>query len=103
MMIEAVFIFAFASAVLEAILFMKITPRRRLRLLGNPLLVNLIHTVIGITNLAIHFGTAVGTMTAIVATLASFAVVPLVKWYSGYIKQNKYFPGIKRYSYQDLR
>lgn len=73
-MLEAVMVFGVLSALFEAILLWRICPKWILFRASA-----LIHIfVIGI-NLFIHYGTVTGTMTAIVAGLASFAVVPMMK------------------------
>lgn len=73
-MLEAVLIFGALSAIFEAIVLAKACPRWLLR--HGTVFIHLF--VIGI-NLFIHYGTVTGTMTAIVAGLASFAVVPFMK------------------------
>ena len=74
-MIETVLIFALITAVLEMILLLKYVPLKWLQKkwvqLG-------IHLVVSLVNLAVHFGTIVGTMTAITAALVSFVTVPAV-------------------------
>lgn len=111
MLIEAVILFGLLSALFEALILMKVSPRIRLRLLGSPLLVTITHFVVIIFNLIVHFGTITGTMSAIVAGLASFAVIPLTRAYSGYIRtleingrrEPRYFAGTKRYPLEIIR
>ncbi len=73
-MLEAVLIFGALSAIFEAIVLAKACPRWLLR--HGTVFIHLF--VIGV-NLFIHYGTVTGTMTAIVAGLASFMVVPFMK------------------------
>ena len=73
-MLEAVLIFGALSALFEAIVLAKACPRWLLT--KAPVMIHLF--VIGV-NLFIHYGTVTGTMTAIVAGLASFVVVPLMQ------------------------
>lgn len=101
-MLEAVIIFGSISAIFEAVILLKLPIRLRLKLLGSGTAVGFIHIVISLTNLAIHFGTITGSMTAIVAGLASFVTVPLVRKYTGYIKNKRYYPGVKRYAIADI-
>lgn len=96
-MLEAVFIFAFVSALFELIILMKLSPKVRCRILGNPALITIVHTFVITANLIIHFGTVTGTMTAITAGLASFATVPLARRISGFVRKGVYYPGWKRY------
>lgn len=111
MIIDAVLIFGILSALFEAVILLKIPPRMRLRLLGSKAAVLSIHIFTILFNLIVHFGTVTGTMSAIVAGIASFIVVPLVRSYCGSIrnivmpdgvKELRYFPGIKRYPKGEL-
>ena len=73
-MLEAVLIFGVLSALFEAIIIWKVCPKWIL--FRAPVMIHLF--VIG-ANLFIHYGTVTGTMTAIVAGLASFMVVPMMR------------------------
>ena len=73
-MLEIVLVFALLSAAFEAIVLYRVCPRWLL--LNASVFIHLF--VIG-ANLFIHYGTVTGTMTAIVAGLASFVVVPLMQ------------------------
>lgn len=73
-MLEAVLIFGVLSALFEAIILWKACPKWLL--VHAPVMIHIV--VIGV-NLFIHYGTVTGTMTAIVAGLASFMVVPLMR------------------------
>lgn len=101
--ILAVLVFALISALFEAVLILKLKPRTRLRVLGSSVWVMVIHTVIILANLWIHFGTVTGSMTAVTAGLASFATVPVMRWYCGFIKNGKYYPGVRAYAVEQLR
>ena len=101
-MIEAVFTFAFVSALFEFVVLMKLKPRTRCRVLGSGRWVSLIHTVVIMGNILIHYGTLTGTMTAITAGLVSFATIPFTRWLSGYITAGVYHPGRIRYNPQLL-
>lgn len=102
-MLEAVFIFALVTATFEAVVLLKMPPKLRLRLLGNEFFVALLHFFIIASNLAIHWGTVTGTMTAVTAGLTTFATVPLVRRYTGYIKHKRYYPGVKRYDLAEIK
>lgn len=101
--ILAVLIFALISALFEAVLILKLKPRTRLRVLGSSVWVAVIHTVIILANLWIHFGTVTGSMTAVLAGLASFGTIPLLRSICGEIHNGKYYPGIHRYAVEQLR
>lgn len=96
--IEAVLVFALITALFETVILMKIKPSTRLRVLGSGFAVGCIHAIAFGVNMAVHYGTVTGSMTAVTAALASFVTVPAVRWYSGYIKAGRYYPGIKTYS-----
>ncbi len=97
-MIEAVFTFAFVSALFEFVVLMKIRPGTRCRVLGSGRWVSLIHILVVSANLIIHYGTITGTMTAVTAGLVSFATIPFTRWLSGYITAGVYHPGRIRYN-----
>ncbi len=101
-MVETVLIFAALSAAFELVLVAKLPLRARLRLLGSPRLTICVHMFFIVCNLVIHFGTVTGSMTAIVAGLTSFLVMPLAKRVFGYICNKHYYPGIKRYSLMEV-
>lgn len=73
-MLEAVLIFGALSALFEAIVLWKTCPRWLIRHGAV-----FIHLTVIVLNLFIHYGTVTGTMTAIVAGLASFMVVPFMR------------------------
>lgn len=102
-MIEAVFTFALVTMAFEFVLLMKLNPARRLRVLGSTRWVTTIHVLMIMINILIHFGTITGSMTAVTAGLTSFITIPLVRWISGQITNNHYFPGIVKYSVDDLQ
>lgn len=76
-MVTAVLVFALLSALFEAILLLKLAPSS---LLQKKWFQVTVHVVVIVANLAIHFGTITGTMTAITAGLVSFATVPMCCW-----------------------
>lgn len=101
-MLEAVFVFAAVTALFEAIVLLKLPLRFRLRLLGSGVAVGTLHTFVILVNLYIHFGTVTGTMTAVTAGLTTFATVPIVRHFCGYIKNRRYYPGVKRYAVAEI-
>lgn len=102
-MVETILIFAVLSAIFEAVLLLKLPLRTRLRLLGGAGLVTCLHFAVVGANLWIHWGTIVGSMTAIVAGLMSFITVPIVRWYGGCIRRRVYIPGVKIYALEEVR
>ena len=95
-MINIVLTFAAITALFETILLMHFSNEQWLR--GHwvvPLIgvkvghSSSIHLVAIAINLAIHWGTIVGTMTAITAGLVSFATVPAVVWFMAFRRHYK--------------
>ena len=76
-MLSMVITFALITAIFEAALLLKLSS---LRMLEKKWFVNTVHVLAIMFNLAVHWGTIVGTMTAITAGLVSFATVPVVKY-----------------------
>lgn len=74
-MIESVVVFGLLTAAVEFLLLYKFMPLRWLQ--RKPVQATL-HFGVAALNLLIHWGTIVGTMTAITALFVSFATVPLV-------------------------
>lgn len=95
-MIEAVLVFALLTGVFELLIIEKLDLKTRLRVLAYP---GLVSACCGALNLVIHWGTMTGSMTAIVATLASFIVLDIERRRWGYIQriEGRYFrfPGRK--------
>lgn len=76
-MLAAALIFAAITAALEFILLVKWCPTWLLR---KTWFAGTVHVLAFGANMLIHFGTIVGTMTAIIACLASFATFPVARW-----------------------
>lgn len=74
-MLTTTLLFALVSALLEAVILLKWCPQE---LLKKVWFQNSVHVVVAVLNLVVHFGTIVGTMTAITSALVSFATVPMV-------------------------
>ena len=86
-MVTTVFIFAALSALFELILLLKLVPQK---LLSRTWFQVLIHVTVIAFNIAIHFGTVVGTMTAITAGLVSFGTMPVALWCKTFWKHYRY-------------
>ena len=83
-MVSIVLTFALVTAIFEAFILLKFFSAKTLQKRWIPAV---LHIFVIAANLAIHWGTIVGTMTAITAGLVSFAVVPAVIWLKVF-KQN---------------
>lgn len=101
-MIEAVFCFAFITAVGELVLLCMLKPRTRLRLLGSHTGCNVIHSLFLVVNLWIHWGTVTGSMTGVTAFITSIFVTNLAKRLFGSISGNTYKVGLIRYAHQEI-
>lgn len=102
-LIEAVLVFAAITAAFELVILMKLAPRTRCRVLGSTRWVLFIHTAVFAINLAVHYGSLVGSMTAITAALTSFITVPFARWLSGHIANGIYHPGVLKYTIDELK
>lgn len=98
-MIEATFIFAMLTALFELVLVCKMSQRTRMHVLRYPALITLLFFAF---NLIIHFGTVVGTMTAVCAALVSMGVTALLRWYFGWFDGRYYHLGRRGCSREEL-
>jgi len=76
-MVATVLIFAMLTAAFEMFLLLKFVPLSKLM---SPWTAAFVHIGVFFINIIVHWGTIVGTMTAITAALVSFAVYPACKW-----------------------
>lgn len=102
-MIEAVFTFGLVTILFEFILLSMIPPRQRLRILGSEVASNAMHVFFLGLNLAIHWGTVVGTMSAILAFVSSIATVNVARKVFGTIRGRQYKVGLVKYSIEELK
>lgn len=102
-LIEAVLVFAAITAAFELVILMKLAPRTRCRVLGSAAWVTLIHAIVFGINIAVHYGTITGSMTAITAALTSFVTVPFARWLSGHVSNGIYHPGVLKYTVDELK
>jgi hypothetical protein len=98
-MLEAVLCFAFLTGLLELIVFAKMKPRMRLRVLGHPTLITFVAFIV---NLIIHWGTMTGSMTAVTAALASVAATTIARTTWGYINGSKIKDGVIKFKDSEL-
>lgn len=87
-MIEAVLVFGLLLSLFEFVVLSMIAPRYRLRLLGNRAMCTLIHVVMLVLNLWIHWGTVTGTMSATGAFVTSIITVEVARTVYGTIANN---------------
>lgn len=102
-MIDAVLMFGFMNVLFEFVLLCMVKPKLRLRLLGNDGAKACMHLCFLCINLAIHWGTVIGTMSAILAFISSILTVHVAIWIFGTIVGTRYTTGLIRFSREELR
>ena len=90
-MIDAVLLFGAINIVFELVLLSMIPTKHRLRLLGSEGGCNAVHALFLLANLAIHWGTLVGTMSGVLAFVASVATVRFAKKLFGHVANGRYY------------
>ena len=81
-----------------------IPPRTRLRVLGSNSKKLLFHIGMLSVNLMVHWGTAVGTMSATLAFVCSIGVTWLAAKVFGYITDDRYYTvGLVKYSVGEIK
>ena len=102
-MIDAVLLFGTLNALFEFVLLSMLPPRRRLRLLGSESASNALHFSFLLLNLVIHWGTLVGTMSGVLAFVASMVTVRVARVVYGCVKADRlYHVGWVKYSIKEL-
>ena len=90
-MIDAVLLFGVINTIFEIVLISMIPPKHRLRLLGSEAACNTMHAAFLLANLAIHWGTLVGTMSGVLAFVASVGTVRFARKLFGHISGGRYY------------
>ena len=90
-MIDAVLLFGVINIIFEMVLLSMIPPRHRLRLLGSEGACNALHALFLLANLAIHWGMLVGTMSGVLAFVASVVTVRFARKLFGHISGGRYY------------
>ena len=102
-MIDAVLLFGLMNIVFEFVLLSMLSPRLRLRVLGSAAARNSLHVIFLVLNLVIHWGTLVGTMSAVLAFISSMLTVQIARWLYGYIVDGRYYTvGFFKYDTEQL-
>lgn len=103
-MIDAVLLFGAINIIFEMVLISMIPPKHRLRLLGSEGGCNAVHALFLLANLAIHWGTLVGTMSGVLAFVASVVTVRFARKLFGHISDGRYYHvGWCKYAPEDLK
>lgn len=90
-MIDAVLLFGAINIIFEMVLISMIPPKHRLRMLGSEAASNAVHALFLLANLAIHWGTLVGTMSGVLAFVASVVTVRFARKLFGHISNGRYY------------
>jgi len=98
-MLEATFVFALLTVLFEAALVIKMHQKTRMHVLRYPALIT---GAFFVFNLIIHFGTVVGTMTAVCAGLASMAATSVLRWWFGWFDGRYYIAGKRGFTTREL-
>lgn len=102
-MITAVFVFAALNIAFEFVLLSMTPPRTRLRVLGSTIACNILHVMFLSLNLSIHWGTLIGSMSAVAAFLCSMLTVQAARRVYGHITGTTYTRGWVQYPLEELR
>lgn len=102
-MIDAVLLFGFMNIIFEFVLLTMLPPRTRLRVLGNSIARNSLHVIFLVLNLCIHWGTLIGTMSAVFAFISSLITVAIATWLYGTVTDGRYYKvGFIKYDIKEL-
>lgn len=103
-MIETVAIFGLVNIIFEMVLLAMMPVRMRLRVLGTPVLANLMHIGMLLGNLMVHWGTVVGTMSSVVAFIGSLVALKVAARLFGKLEGGRYYTlGLIKYSPEELK
>lgn len=102
-MIDAVLLFGLMNVVMEFVILGMLSPRFRLRILGRSTWGRAMHILMFMLNLSIHWGTLVGTMSAVMAFISSVITVQIARvLWGGVNERMQYSVGLIRYSRAEL-
>ena len=103
-MVETVVAFGLIISMFEFIIVGMIPPRTRLRMLGSKSQGLYFHIAMFSLNMILHWGTAVGTMSATLAFICSIGVIHCAKKLFGSITDDRYYTvGYIKYSVQEIK
>lgn len=103
-MIDAVLMFGALNVLFEFVLLAMLAPRLRLRLLGSEAASNALHVFFLAANMAIHWGTLIGTMSSVLAFVSSIVTVRIARAVFGSITDGRYYRvGLIKYSMEELK
>lgn len=103
-MLESVIAFGFIISLFEFVIISMIPPRTRLRVLGCSRKKLLFHVSMLSINMIVHWGTAVGTMSATLAFVCSIGVTWAAAKVFGHLVDDRYYHvGWVKYSVEEIK
>ena len=90
-MIDAVLLFGVINIIFEMVLLSMIPPKHRLRMLGSEGACNTMHALFLVVNLVLHWGTLIGTMSGVLAFVASVVTVRFARKLFGHISGGRFY------------
>lgn len=99
-MVEAALVFGLIIFLGIGFILIKLPRKMMLWLLGRAMWLDIVVTVF---TLIIHWGTMTGLMSAAVAGLMCSLATSIARWYFGYIRGGKYYPGYTRMEMKKCR
>ena len=103
-MLETVLAFGFIISLFEFVIIAMIPPRTRLRVLGCSRKKLLFHVSMLSINMIVHWGTAVGTMSATLAFVCSIGVTWAAAKVFGHLVDGRYYHvGWVKYSVEEIK
>lgn len=101
-MIDAVIFFGLINVVFEFVVLSMVPPRARLRLLGNKVAQLILHVVVLVLVLTVHWGTLIGTMSGFFSFILSMFTVGIARQIFGYIENGKFHRRVIGYTVKEL-
>ena len=103
-MLSEVISFAIILIAFEFVILMMVTPKLRLRLLGNDEARVSVHIGMFLINMWVHWGTVVGTMSATLSFITSMGTLWFAAKVFGSIRDGRYYTvGFIKYSTEELK
>ena len=102
-MIDAVIFFGIINVMFEFVVLSMVPPRIRLRLLGNKEAQLILHAVVLVLVLTVHWGTLIGTMSGFFSFILSMFTVGIARLVFGYIENGVFHRRIIGYTVKELQ
>ena len=103
-MLGEVISFAIILVAFEFVILCMVTPKLRLRLLGNEAAKVSVHMIMLLINMWVHWGTVVGTMSATLSFIVSLGVLAASTRLFGKLVEGRYYTiGLVRYNVEEIK